>query len=312
MNNLYLSFSALFPVFFFLALGYFLRKIGMMDDGFLRKLNTLVYHVLLSALLFRNIYTARVEGGSAARLLAFGVLVNVAVFLLLMVLVPVFEKENTRRGVMVQGIFRGNCLLLGLPVLQSLYGGENLDHASMLIAVVVPLYNVLCAIALEVFRGQSIRPGKIGRELCRNPLLIAAALALALRLARIRLPELVVGALRDLSAISTPLALLVLGGMFHFSQLRGSGGRMTVCLVGKLILFPALVTGLAVLWGFRGVDLGALLVMSASSTAVSSFSMAQQAGADGVLAGQVVVGTTLCSMLTLFLWIFWLKQLALI
>ena len=62
---------------------------------------------------------------------------------------------------------------------------------------------------------------------------------------------------------------------------------MAVCLVGKLILFPALVTGLAVLWGFRGVDLGALLVMSASSTAVSSFSMAQQAGADGVLAGLV-------------------------
>lgn len=312
MDSLSAAFSALFPVFSFLALGYALRKRGMVDDAFLRRLNSLIFHVLLSTLLFCNIYTARVDGGSTARLLAFGVLVNVGVFLILLVLVPLFEKENRRRGVMIQGIFRGNFLLLGLPILESLYGGKNLDHASVLIAVIVPLYNVLCAAALEIFRGETIRAGKILRELVRNPLLIAAALALALRLTGVRLPGLVVDTLQQFSGIATPLALLVLGGTFRFSQLRDSGPRMAICLAGKLIVFPGAVVGLAVFLGFRGPDLGALLVMSASSTAVSSFSMAQEAGADGILAGQIVVGTTLFSIFTLFLWIFGLKQMALI
>ncbi len=308
MENLYVSFTALFPVFSFLALGYLLRRAGMVDEPFLRKFNALIFRVLLSTTLFCNIYTAQIDPGAVGRLLGFGVLVNVGVFLLLLVLVPALEKENRRRGVMIQGMFRGNFLLLGLPILKSLYGPEQLDHAGMLIAVVVPLYNVLSAIALEVFRGEGLHPRKIAGALCRNPLLRAAGLALLLRLTGVRLPQFALSTLQELAGTATPMALLVLGGTFRFSQLRGSGVQVALCVVGKLILFPAAVMGLAIPLGFRGADLGALAVMSASSTAVSSFSMAQQAQADDVLAGQVVVWTTLLSMATLFLWIFVMKQ----
>lgn len=302
MGQFYAAFSAVFPVFVFLGVGYVLRLVKLVDDAFLRKLNRIIFHVFLSSVLFQNVYTAQIDS-STSRLVLFGVGVNLAAYALLFLIVPVLEKDNRRRGVIIQGMFRGNFLLLGLPVMESLYGPDGIGNTSVLIAVIVPLYNVLSVVALEVFRGGKIELRKILRGLCTNPLLIAAVLALLLRLARIQLPTLVMGTLKQLTAVATPLALIDLGGTFRFTQLKGSGIPVAVCVAGKLILYPAAVVALSVAFGFRGTDLGALLMMSAPSTAVASFAMAQQADADDVLAGQIIVGTTLFCLLTLFLWI---------
>ena len=79
-------------------------------------------------------------------------------------------------------------------------------------------------------------------------------------------------------------------------------------MIGKLIVYPAMAVGVAILLGFRNEQLAVILAMSASPTAVSSYTMAQQMDGDGPLAGQLVVFTTLFSILTVFLWIFGLKQ----
>ncbi len=312
MESLYIAGTAMFSVFAFLALGYLLKRRTLVDETFLKKLNSLVFRVFLTATLFGNIYEAELSGGKTVTLLAFGVGVNVAVFLLLMIFIPRVEPEQRNRGVMVQGAFRGNFLLLGLPILRSIYGHENIGAASALIAAIVPVYNVLSVLALEAFQGQALSRKKLLLGLCRNPLLVAALLAVLAKLGRVPLPGFLLVTLQSLEDAATPLALIVLGGTFRFSQLRGSGQRVALCILCKLILFPAAVVSLAVACGFRGVELSALMVMSASSTAVSSFTMAQQVDANDILAGQIVVATTLCSMLTLFLWILALKELALI
>ena len=81
---------------------------------------------------------------------------------------------------------------------------------------------------------------------------------------------------------------------------------------GRLIFMPLIFMPIAVLLGFRNVELTAIMTMLATPPAVSSFTMAQQMGGDSELAGQLVVFSTIASIFTLFLWIFALKQLALI
>ena len=78
------------------------------------------------------------------------------------------------------------------------------------------------------------------------------------------------------------------------------------------MIVPAVTLTPAVLLGWRGVALASLLPVFASSTAVNSFTMAQQMGGDAELAGNIVVATSALCALTLFFWCFLFKTLGLI
>ena len=78
----------------------------------------------------------------------------------------------------------------------------------------------------------------------------------------------------------------------------------------RLILFPLGVIIAGILLGFRDAELAILLTMSGSPVAVSSYTMAQQMGGDDKLAGQLVVLSSILCIVTMFLWIFTLKQFA--
>ena len=204
-----------------------------------------------------------------------------------MVLVPLFEKNPKKRGVLVQGIFRSNFALFGVPVAVSLFGQENSGVASILTVVVIPMFNMLSVVALEVFRGGKPNARRMLLGIAKNPLILATLTGLVFLLLDLSLPQVIVDALDDISQVATPLSLVVLGGSFEFSKLRGSLREMTVGILGRLVLVPAVFLPLFAFLGFRGAEMGAALVMLASPTAVSSFPMAIEMDADGTLAGSV-------------------------
>lgn len=310
MDNLYLSFSVVFPLFSVLVLGYLLRIIKIFDVHSLNVFNNAVFKVFLPALLFYNVYQTKIEDVFNPKLMLYAVSAVFVSFVLFFIIVPIFEKNNKKRGVMIQGMFRSNFVLFGIPVAISLFGSDGAGIASVLIAVVVPMYNLLAVVALEVFRGKKINVGKIIKGIVSNPLIIASCTAVGFLALRIKIPDVLEKALSEVTVIATPLALIILGGTFEFNKLKGNILEMAVSIFGKLIVLPGLGIFFGILIGFRGIELGILLTMFAAPTAVSSFTMAQQMDGDSVLAGQIVVGSTLFSILTMFIWIFILKQTA--
>ena len=80
----------------------------------------------------------------------------------------------------------------------------------------------------------------------------------------------------------------------------------------KLVVIPLVFLPIAVLAGSRGPSLLALALAWETPVAVSSYIMAQQAGADGELAGQLVVLSAACCIPTVFLMIFVLQSMALL
>ena len=309
MENLILSFTVVFPLFAQLVLGYFLRRIGLFDDHTLQKCNKLIFKVFLPCLLFLNIYTSDISQVFNGKLIVCAALTVLVTFGALMVVVPIFEKDNKKRGVMVQGIYRSNFVLFGVPVTISLFGDGNIGTASIMMAVVVPLFNILSVVALETFRGGKPNGKKMAKGIVKNPLIMASALAVVFLLTGLKLPEILVKTATDISKVATPMSLLVLGGTFDFSKLRGNLLEMFVGIFGRLVLVPAIFLPIFAALGFRGMEMGAVLAMLASPTAVSSFPMAIEMDADGTLAGQIVVGTTMFCIFTIFFWIFFLKQM---
>ncbi|MEG2481320.1 MAG: AEC family transporter [Clostridia bacterium] len=303
MNSFSLAFSVVCPLFLMMALGYFLRLIKLFNEAFLRQLNKLCFSVFLPAILFINVYDSDFSSSFQPRLVVFAIACVLAMFAVLMLLVPRFEKSNLRRGVMVQGIFRSNYILFGLPMAASLFGASETGTTAVLIAFVIPLFNLLSVIALEIFHVGKVNIKRILMGVVTNPLILGAMAAFVFLLTGLRLPRVVEQTVRDISKIATPLALIILGGSFTFSRLKPNLKHIVAAVSGRLILIPLCFVSLSVALGFRGVALGALLAMFASPTAVSSFTMAQQLHADDELAGQIVVVGSLCSVVTIFLWI---------
>lgn len=308
MTSLSLAFSVVFPLFLMMTLGYFLRRVRLFTEDSLRQLNRLCFTVFLPTILFINVYDSDFSSSFQPNLILFAVLCVLVLFTVLMFVVPRLEKNNRRRSVMVQGIFRSNYILFGLPMAASLYGADKTGTTAVLIAFVIPLFNLLSVVALEYFRGGKVSVKRIFAGVITNPLIIGAMVALVFVVSGVRMPAILEQTVRDISKIATPLALIILGGSFTFSSLRPNLKSVAGAVCGRLILVPFCFLTISIAMGYRGTELGALLAMFAAPTAVSSFTMAQQLQADDELAGQIVVVGSICSVVTIFLWISVLSQ----
>lgn len=310
MESLRIALEIVLPLFLLLVVGYVIKLTGLMNETSVRQVNGVIFKIFLPLLVFLNIYNTDLASSFDSRLLLFTVAGVALQFIIALCLVILLEHDNARRGVMLQGMFRSNFVLFGIPVSTALFGDAAAGLAAILIAVIIPMYNVLAVVSLESFNGKKPNPAKILLGILTNPLIIASAVGILFVVFHIPLPKVLYKTVSDLSTIATPLAFVVLGASFNFGEVGPRARPLSLTLCVKLIAFPLLFLGLAVLLGFRGAHLAVLLTVFGSPIAVSSFTMAQQMGGDDKLAGQLVVFSSLLSVLTMFLLIFGLKELA--
>ena len=309
MSNLILSFTVVLPIFLELLLGYFLRMVGIFDFQTLRKLNKSVFRVFLPVLIFYNVYNSEIADVFNPKLIVFSVSAILAVFFASLLIVPLIEKDNKKRGVLIQGIFRSNFVIFGIPLSTSLFSNDISGTAAVLVAVIIPLFNLLAVVVLELFRGGKPNFQNIVIGILTNPLIIASAIGFAVLFSGFTLPPVILKTVKEVSSVATPLALIVLGGSIDFKTVRGNLRPIAIGVIGKLIVTPIFILGTAILLGFRDAEMAILLSLAASPVAVSSYIMAQQMGGDDDLAAQLqMFGTALC-VFTVFIWIFILKQL---
>ena len=143
----------------------------------------------------------------------------------------------------------------------------------------------------------------------KNPLIIATLSGLIFIAFKINLPKPVYKTLLDISKIATPLAFIILGAELQFGNILKNLKYLISVNILRLIGNPLITIGLAKILGFEGIELVALLSMSACPTAVSSYTMAKEMDADGDLAGEIVATTSLLSIFTIFCWVLLLKNL---
>lgn len=311
MENLILSLNTVVPLFLLMMLGYFLKRIKLMPENILTQLNKLVFNVFLAASLFYNIYTTKLEDAWSTNAVVYIVVSVVLIFLLLLLIVPRFEKDKRKASVMIQSVYRSNIIVLGIPIVNELCGEGNGGLMSIIIALVIPMYNII-SIFIFAFMGED-KP-KISATLlkiAKNPLIIGSLLGILFITTGLKLPYILEKSVSSVASVSTPLALIVLGGFFDFKKLSGNVKQLVFSISARLVFVPLIFLGTAVLLGFRDSDLITMLATFCSPSAVTSFTMAKQMGADADLAAQTVVLGTLFSIATMFLWIFSLKQFGL-
>jgi predicted permease len=306
MNSTYFSalqfaFSVTAPVFLIVFLGLFLKRTQRINDEFIDIASKLVFNICLPILLFLAIVNSQVDLVAHWRLAAFSGLAATVSFFTFWWLSSLCAVNAQDKGVAVQSAFRSNLAIVGIALCTNAFGEEGLSVGAIIIAVVTPLYNILSIYALthSLNENKKLHWGKLLLDIAKNPLIIGISLAFIFLTLDLRLPEILNDTGLYLSRMTLPLALITIGGSLSLSALRKSSNLSSYVVIAKLIILPVMVILSAWLLGFKGVELGCLVLMFASPTAAASFVMAKAIGGNHKLASNTIAMSTLASAISI-------------
>lgn len=301
LSTLSFAFSVTAPIFIMLVLGVVLKRLSVINDDFIKSASRLVFNLGLPVLLFNSCLHADFSQVADLRLLLAGGIMTFAVFFLSHTTAHWHIQEKRDRGVFVQGAFRGNLVILGLALCANAYGAEGVAIASLPVAMTVVIYNALSVYSLNTSLAVNNENSwkKILIDITRNPLIIAIALGLLANGLSFHLPKILQDSSDYLGQMVLPLALLCIGGALDIRQLHSSKDGASAASAWKLIASPIIACGIAIALGVRGESLAVLFLLAASPTATVSFVMVQAMNGNAKLAANIIVQTTVFSLVTM-------------
>ena len=298
--------KTILPIFVIIFLGWSLRRLDFMQEGFVKPANRLVYYVAIPAMIFREIAEAELVKQFSLILVAATLSPLILVGLAGLILVWGLKLQRYRVGSFLQCSFHGNLGYIGLAVAYYFLGDDGLTRASILAGFVMLLQNFLAVVALSKFNTEPKRKLSVFtllRRILFNPVIISAMAGMAFSLYGLHLPVILDRSLSILSGMALPLALLVIGTSVSFAQMQQQLRLTTLISFLKLILLPALGLAFFYFLGFERVEYLPALILLASPTATISYVMASEMAGDADLATAAISITTLASAVTFILWL---------
>lgn len=315
MENLLFSLNATLPVFLLMVLGYILKLLKVVDEPFVKTLNSFNYKITLPVLLFRDIAESDFYSVWDTTYVLYCFFVTLVCIVIIWFLTAVFYKSKANVGEFVQASYRGSAAVLGIAFIQNIYGDAGM--APLMIIGTVPLYNVAAVLVLS-FIGPN--GGKLNKDrllsslkgIITNPIILGILIGMLASISKLNLPFILEKSVSSVSSLATPLALIGLGAGFEGRKALKQIKPTAICTFVKLLLQPLLFLPLAWQLGFTDEKMVAILIMLAAPTTVSCYIMAKNMGHEGTLTSSVVVATTFLSSVTITFWLFVLRSFSLI
>ncbi len=300
------------PLLILVLVGAATKKAGILNDDTATKINEVVFKVFLPCMLFSSFFkgeSATTSGDfylyCVAALAVFFVIVNVIALAL--------SKEKTARAALAHGMFRGNTIIYGVPLASGILSESDVAKVVAtlgLLVCVANLLGILC-VELQLSKGFSF---KSVLNIFKNPVIFSTLLGLAFKELGVVLPEVIMSPINTLGVCTTGAAFVVLGATFTLKSSLKNIRLIAWANIIRLVVMPAAILGVGMLcFGFKSpVEIVALLCATATPTAVSTAPIARSMGADGDLAGEIVLVSTAASIFTLFVFVFVLKSFGLL
>ncbi len=297
---------ALLPVGLLLALGWSLGILRFPDEHFWPALDRFIYLVLLPVLLIR---TALNTDAPILAMLPIGLATVSALILLTVVLISVRRFVATTGAAfssIVQGSVRVN-VYAGFAVASALYGDRGVVLFSVVIALAVPIDNVLSIAVLNRFAAPTrLRWASLLRRMAINPLILALIIGFSLRGLGVQPGRILREVMELLSGATLPLALLTVGAGFQLQNLGSAIRPLVIAVMARQFALPLIAYSICLLMGLTGPERGVVLLHAALPTGPAAYAVAKQMGGDAPLMANIITVTTLCAGLSVPLWILFL------
>lgn len=322
MENLIFALNATVPLFLMILLGWFLRRVGILNEAFNKCANDYVFQCSLPVSLFLSVAKMDFYSDFDPRFCLFCFTGTTVMFFGVWGLAWLWMKDKSQIGAFAQAACRSSAAILGVALAVNIYGNSGL--VPMMIMSAVPFFNVYAVLILSFSphldsQGELVTASGGGNTLkkaclnvIRNPLIIGVVLGIPFAVFQWKLPTFALNTLNSIGGTASPVALLVIGASFSGGEAMTRWKGAVLAAVIKLFLLPAVFLPLAAFCGFRESALIAILIMTGSPTTVSCFVMAKKMGGDSVLTSNTVLISTLLGAVSITMWLYFLRGFGLI
>ncbi|SDM77155.1 AEC family transporter [Maricaulis salignorans] len=297
--------AALFPIFGVIAIGWLLRRSGLLPDNSWGPVSRLAYLGLSPALLFTAIARADLSSITLGPFLIASVLGFLAMAVIMLALKPALKIPDPTYTSVFQAVCRWNgMLILALGI--ALFGDQGEILVALVMVVSIPLVNIECVAALAVW-GEGAAPNwrSILYRIVTNPLILGSVAGGVVNLAHIPVPAALTDTLSLLGEAALPLILLSVGAGLSFTTMRARPRLLALSVFLKLMVGPLVFYGVGRAMGLEGIPLTILLLTGSSPGAGSAYVLAQQMGGDAPYSAGDITASTLFCFITIPFWL-WL------
>ena len=241
----------------------------------------------------------------AAKLLDIGLSLGLALLVFTLLFAGLHRFIAERRdslGSVYQGSIRFNTYI-GLACIEAIYGDTGLTLAALCLLVYIPVVNVLSVIALTAQGREGNRITLVTGSVLTNPLVLACLIGTVLGLYEVDVPEIVLALLDVLSQPALPLGLLAVGAGIRFMAFGRQSWQLAVAVLGKLLVFPALVALATQLLGVSADLAAVLLLLTCLPAPPSAYILARQLGGDVSLMANIITLQTVVAFFTIPVWL---------
>ena len=312
MENLIFSLNATIPLFLVMVVGWFLRKIGILNEAFCKAANKFNFTVTLPVLLFKDLFESNVKESFDIKYVLFCAIVTSIAFWGLWGVSKIIWKGKNFIGEFVQACYRSSAAVLGIALITNIYGSAGM--VPMMIIGAVPLFNIYAVLVLTFEspgnKNKTVKDALIG--ICKNPIIIAIIIGVICSMIDFDMPTMLESTISNIARMASPLALVVIGASFEGKKAIALLKPSITAAIIKLVVLPAIFLPIAIKMGYVGGHLVAILIMLGSPSTPSSYVMAKSMGSEGTLTASAVVLTTLGSAFSLTVILFILRSIGVV
>ncbi|WP_136523703.1 AEC family transporter [Geomonas ferrireducens] len=293
--------NALTPVLSLILVGFLIRRSEFLPSSFWPSAERLTYFLLMPAALIHSL-----AGKKIGTLPWLNILLTVEGVIVASALLVVLLGAANRRmgGGVFTSLFQGGVrfnTFVALALAESLFGKDGLFLAALGAGFMIVLINVLCvsAFSLTVSSSAGIDFKRLGRDLTRNPLIIACVAGIALNASGLKLPTALDGTLLLAGKAAFPLGLMAVGAAYRAGNLALHWQPLVASCTVQFLCKPLVAWQLASATGLSGTAAGVVLLLFSVPTSPASYILSRQMGGDHDSMAAIITAQTCLSFLTL-------------
>lgn len=293
--------NIIFPIFTLIAVGYIIRKRGLLTRADFDGVENLSFKLLLPAMIINGIYRSDLSLSTAGPFAFAIVLVVTLAGITTMLLRPILGEGRLpppAYSTLFQVTTRWNGMI-ALSFAGSVFDEPGITLIAIGFAVLIPYVNVINIIALSVMHGRGLSAAAILKTIAQNPLVIASAIGLVLNLAAIPLPGFLESTLSFISRATLAIAILVIGAGFELRRLVRPDWHVLWAVGLKNLLVPAVFFGVAHWIGLSGIETICGMLIVSAPAAANGFIVARKMGGDAELYAYTMTWQLVASVISI-------------